>query len=141
MQMIQKVVNAPINTFFDVTPTGTIMNRFSQDISILDTSISFTIGGIHVMFYQMMGVLFVIVAADPLVLVIFPLIFFLCWYLFKYAVKAYRESNRIEAITKSPLLNFINESFSGAATIRAFKKESQFIEKTYEILDKNILAN
>lgn len=31
-QMIGKVMNAPINTFFDVTPVGTIMNRFSKDL-------------------------------------------------------------------------------------------------------------
>lgn len=30
--MISKVMNAPVNTFFDVTPTGTIMNRFSKDL-------------------------------------------------------------------------------------------------------------
>mmetsp|Transcript_21329 Transcript_21329/g.33011 ORF Transcript_21329/g.33011 Transcript_21329/m.33011 type:complete len:118 (+) Transcript_21329:2919-3272(+) len=61
--------------------------------------------------------------------------------LFKYAVVAYRETNRIESVSKSPLLNFINESFSGTTTIKAFGKEEQFIEKSYEILDKNVLAN
>jgi ABC-type multidrug transport system fused ATPase/permease subunit len=30
--MISKILNAPINTFFDVTPSGTIMNRFSKDL-------------------------------------------------------------------------------------------------------------
>ena len=31
-KMITQVMNAPINTFFDVTPVGTIMNRFSKDL-------------------------------------------------------------------------------------------------------------
>ena len=50
-QMITKVMNAPINTFFDVTPVGTIMNRFSKDLQVLDSSTAFIIGGIHVMAY------------------------------------------------------------------------------------------
>jgi ABC-type multidrug transport system fused ATPase/permease subunit len=49
--MISKVINAPINTFFDVTPTGTIMNRFSKDLSVMDNEIAFAFGGINVMLY------------------------------------------------------------------------------------------
>jgi ATP-binding cassette subfamily C (CFTR/MRP) protein 1 len=30
--MVSKVLRAPINLFFDLTPTGTIMNRFSKDL-------------------------------------------------------------------------------------------------------------
>lgn len=29
-------MNSPINLFFDVTPTGTILNRFSKDLQIMD---------------------------------------------------------------------------------------------------------
>jgi len=31
-EMIKGVLNAPINLFFDVTPTGVIINRFSKDL-------------------------------------------------------------------------------------------------------------
>jgi ABC-type multidrug transport system fused ATPase/permease subunit len=31
-KMIEAVLRAPINLFFDVTPTGTILNRFSKDL-------------------------------------------------------------------------------------------------------------
>jgi ABC-type bacteriocin/lantibiotic exporter with double-glycine peptidase domain len=89
----------------------------------------------------MVSVLVVISRTNYYVIGSFPFVVAICWYLFSYAVRAYKESMRIETITKSPLLNFINESFTGASTIRAFRKEGAFIEKTYEILDKNILAN
>jgi len=29
--MLSKVLNAPINLYFDVTPIGRILNRFSKD--------------------------------------------------------------------------------------------------------------
>lgn len=34
--MINRVIRSPINLFFDVTPSGTIVNRFSNDINMLD---------------------------------------------------------------------------------------------------------
>ena len=42
--MINKVLNGAINLFFDVIPTGTIMNRFSADISIIDNNIALIFG-------------------------------------------------------------------------------------------------
>lgn len=34
--MITRVINAPINLFFDRTPSGMILNKFSKDISKID---------------------------------------------------------------------------------------------------------
>lgn len=36
-QMIDRVINAPVNLYFDVTPIGRIMNRFSKDLSSVET--------------------------------------------------------------------------------------------------------
>jgi len=49
--MIKRVTNAPINLFFDVTPTGTVLNRFSKDLQVLDQNLCFTVGGLNVMAY------------------------------------------------------------------------------------------
>ena len=85
--------------------------------------------------------LIVIIWTNWYIIFVFPIISVMLFYLFKLAVIAYREGNRIEAITKSPLLNFINESFNGVTTVRAFNKEKEFQQKSYELLDRNILAN
>ena len=34
--MVEKVVGAPINLYFDKTPSGKILNRFSNDIDKID---------------------------------------------------------------------------------------------------------
>lgn len=34
--MVRSVLRAPVNLFFDVTPTGTILNRFSRDLDTVD---------------------------------------------------------------------------------------------------------
>jgi ABC-type multidrug transport system fused ATPase/permease subunit len=35
-EMISKVMNAPINLYFDVTPIGRILNKFSKDLAVVD---------------------------------------------------------------------------------------------------------
>lgn len=39
-KMLEKTMNAPINLYFDKTPSGQILNRFSNDINNVDTVIS-----------------------------------------------------------------------------------------------------
>ena len=134
-------MNAPINLFFDVTPTGTIMNRFSKDLQVMDNNIAFIFGGINVMVYQVLAILIVICTANWYIIVVFPPIVILCYILFRYTVTSYREYTRIESITKSPLLNLLSESLNGSSTIRAFGKQNDFIEQNSEFLNRNILSN
>jgi len=38
--MIKKVMGAPVNLYFDVTPIGRILNKFSKDLNDTETEIS-----------------------------------------------------------------------------------------------------
>jgi ATP-binding cassette subfamily C (CFTR/MRP) protein 5 len=60
--IIRSVLLAPINTFFDVTPTGLIINRFSKDLD----QVEYVCWGIKwtlVCFYNVMGIIIVICMA------------------------------------------------------------------------------
>ena len=35
-RLITRVFKAPINLFYDITPIGKILNRFSKDLAIID---------------------------------------------------------------------------------------------------------
>jgi len=35
--MIMQVLRAPINLFFDVTPTGRILNKFTKDLNTIES--------------------------------------------------------------------------------------------------------
>jgi len=92
------------------------------------------------MMYQTLAVLVVIATTNWRILIVFPFLFIICYVLFTYTVSSYKDCNRIESITKSPLLNYLGESLSGASTIRAFQKDGDFITKNYELLNRNLLA-
>lgn len=34
--VLKRIMNAPVNTFFDVTPSGSIMTRFTEDMIVVE---------------------------------------------------------------------------------------------------------
>jgi len=118
--MVWTIFKAPINLFFETNPTGAIMNRFSKDLGIIDTQITMAISFGMTMFYQTVSVLIVMAMVNPWFILLTPLLFLMAWSLFRYSVVAYRENTRIEAITRSPLLILLGETFAGNPTIKSF---------------------
>ena len=49
--MLSKVFNAPINLYFEVTPIGRILNRFSRDLSEVEFELAVDVGNFLGMFY------------------------------------------------------------------------------------------
>lgn len=49
--MIRKVLNAPINLYYDVTPIGRILNKFSKDLAVIETNLSYLLGTLLSLFY------------------------------------------------------------------------------------------
>jgi len=62
--MIRRVSNAPINLYYDVTPIGRVLNKFSSDLGDLSTQLGFTYGSMLAMFYNLIQV--VVIAAFAL---------------------------------------------------------------------------
>ena len=118
--MIDSVLRAPVNLFFDVTPSGTILNRFSKDLAVLDNEVAFSFGALNVMLYYVFSVLIVISITNYYIICVLPVMVALMICLFRYSIPAYRECTRIESVSKSPMLNLLTETYSGRSTIRAF---------------------
>lgn len=120
--MLNKIMNAPINLYFDVTPIGRILNRFSKDLNVLETQIIWSFGGFLVMIYQGLSVLIIAAIVVKWILLLLPFLIYLVIKLYSRSISSFRETARIESTTKSPLLSFMGETFTGSSTIRAFKK-------------------
>lgn len=86
--MIDRIMQSPINLFFDVTPIGRILNRFSKDLNILDTEISWNISTAFACFYGAIGTLVIAAIAVYWTIIPMPFIFFLFYKIFAYSLNA-----------------------------------------------------
>ena len=120
--MVRRVLKAPINLYFDVTPIGRILNKFSKDLSVIELQLASTIGSALVQICLIISIVIVSAVVVIWVLLLLPIMLFLAVLVYRYSINGIRELTRIESLTKSPLLSFLSETYSGSSTIRAFKK-------------------
>lgn len=135
--MLKSVLHAPIH-FFDSTPTGRIVNRFSKDQGILDTNMEFIISDVFQCGIILISVfILVCILAPPLIL---PMaIISLAYYFVQlYYRKTSRELKRIEAISLSPIYSHFSNSANGASVIRAFGRQKNYIHDFKTLIDKNV---
>jgi len=124
--MVDSVIDAPINMYFDQTPTSRILNKFSKDLGVLDLNIIFISGTFYSSIYSLLAIIFMSVIILPWIALLFPAIILIMLWLYRKSISATKEVKRVENVTKSPLSNFLSETLSGTSTIRAFKKKDQF---------------
>lgn len=138
--MINRVLQAPVNLYFDTTPIGRILNKFSKDLNQVESGFSYILGGIFVMSYILLYSLILAIIAVKWMILIIPFIIFVSWLLIRKAKAGIKESVRLVSTTKSPLISYVGETISGSTTIRAFDKVDEFIEGNKVFLNNNILA-
>ncbi|WPH01610.1 Hypothetical protein R9X50_00445800 [Acrodontium crateriforme] len=122
--------------FFDRTPIGQMINRFSQDVRVMDGAIaSFSVSLLQLVVTLIMTIVVVSVVLPSF---LFLTIFIVAAY---YAVSviylgASRDLKRIESIERSPLYQQLGETVSGCVSIRASAYEGMFINMNNRLVDK-----
>mmetsp|Transcript_17853 Transcript_17853/g.30299 ORF Transcript_17853/g.30299 Transcript_17853/m.30299 type:complete len:632 (+) Transcript_17853:2840-4735(+) len=139
-QMIQRVVKAPINLYFDVTPLGRILNKFSKDLNQCETQMPWMIGVFWQMLVMLSQTCILAIYAFNWFAVILPVVFFISYLIVRSSAKAIKETVRVYTTTKSPVLSYLGETVSGSSTIRAFERTDNFKAGFYRLLNNNILA-
>lgn len=136
-KLFWKVFRSPIS-FFDTTPLGRIIGRFSKDLDELDVLIPYMadfvsqtlivivfrlilIGVIYNIFFIVIGIVLVIYIVMDI-----------------FMIGAVRESKRVENLLRPPVLVHISTTIQGLSVIRNFKKEKMFLDKFKELVDKHL---
>ncbi|KAG0016475.1 hypothetical protein BGZ82_001085, partial [Podila clonocystis] len=135
-QLLHKISRAKVR-FFDTTPLGRIVNRFSADMADVDDNVGSSIAGVFICTCAVIGILTVISFNLPVFLV--PGIFIVGVFVVigGFYVPVSRDLKRLNANSRSPILNHFNETLSGQVTIRAYGFEHVFFAKNLINLDNS----
>ena len=134
--MLTRILRSPMY-FFDTTPLGRILNRFSKDVDIMDVTIPMNFRMLCNQLYNVIGTIFVICFANPIFISVVVPIALMYYFLQKFYVTTARQVKRLESITRSPIYSHFGETISGAPTIRAYNVVDRFIEESEKKVDFN----
>lgn len=127
-QLMERVTHAKFR-FFDGTPLGQIMNRFSKDIEAVDQEISpVAVGVVHCLF-SILTIVILISVITPAFLIAGVFISILYFIIGRVYISASRDLKRLESVQRSPLYQQFGETLSGMTTIRAYGDERRFIRE------------
>ncbi len=125
-KMLTGVMHSPLR-FFETTPSGRMMNRFSADIQQLDVELAgrgfrFTQGATAAV-ASSIGILSVAVsAALPFIATIY-----LSIRVSRLYGVAVRETSRLSSVVRSPVFSLFNDGLRGHSTLRAYGREAQIV--------------
>ncbi|CAH8871965.1 unnamed protein product [Trichobilharzia szidati] len=138
--LLSCILRAP-SEFFDTTPSGRILNRFSKDIDIIDSKLPYNMRVVLVTLSHVLVCFTLICIALPWFLVaLFPIIGCFC-ILQRFYMATSRQLKRLESVRRSPVLSYFQETLSGISVIRAFKRENEFLNTCNKLVDENLKAS
>ncbi|KAK2950278.1 Multidrug resistance-associated protein [Blattamonas nauphoetae] len=136
-KLVSHVMHCP-SSFFDTTPMGRIVNRFTGDLSQTDQMLLNLLLQIVSLAIGVVGQIVVVGVSTPFFLAIgLPalVVYYVVCILYN---RASRNLQRLDSIARSPVLSLYSEIVNGAglSTIRAFHLEDVWRDKYYSTLDK-----
>ncbi|KAK5668380.1 Transporter of the ATP-binding cassette (ABC) [Batrachochytrium dendrobatidis] len=137
--LVDKILRAPAH-FFEKTPMGRILNRFSKDIKDIDQEVGIFIGDFLGNCISATGILCLILYATPQA--IFSVIPISVIYVVvgRSYIRSSRELKRLDSITRSPIFSHFGETINGASTIRAYSAQNRFVDQIHKRIDHNNIA-
>jgi len=134
--MLNSVIRAPL-TFFELTPTGRILNLFTKDTNVVDQILARVIQFVFRTLASSLGIIIVIGSSfPPFLIAIIPLGWMYSRFMAYYLATS-RELQRLNSVSRSPILSWFSESLSGLSTIRAFNHQAIFTEINERRVDRN----
>lgn len=135
-RLLQRVLRATV-TFFDSTPVGRIINRFSSDMYCVDDFLPFILNIFLANIFGLLGMLVMISYGLPMILPVLLPLGLLYYSIQRYYRHTSRELKRLQSITLSPIYSHFSETLSGLSTIRATRHADRFKLECESRLDVN----
>ncbi|XP_067915013.1 ATP-binding cassette sub-family C member 9 isoform X2 [Heterodontus francisci] len=137
--LLNKIILAPVR-FFDSTPLGQILNRFSADTNIIDQHIPPTLESLTRSTFLCLSSISVLLFVTPIFFMALLPFVVAFYFIQKYFRVASKDLQELDDSTQLPLLCHFSETAEGLTTIRAFRHEARFKQRMLELTDANNIA-
>ncbi|GET88665.1 ATP-binding cassette protein subfamily C, member 2, putative [Leishmania tarentolae] len=121
--------------FFDTTPLGRILNRFSRDVDVADNTLPMSMLQMMNCLCSIFSSFLVTFSAQPIVIVVLVPCVYLYYRIMVFYNSANREIRRTSSVVKSPLFSLLGEALTGSATITAYHRASTVMQEALRRLD------
>ncbi|KAI7905777.1 uncharacterized protein BX663DRAFT_500876 [Cokeromyces recurvatus] len=134
--LLKRILHAPMR-YFDTTPIGRILNRFSKDFEFIDSGVPNDLMYFLIQWIIMISAVLTVCFVLPAFIIPMAVVTFLNIMVGKRFTAASRELRRMDSVTRSPLFTHFGETLVGAATIRAYGVTRQFMNEFLRRVDTN----
>ncbi|XP_017388603.1 multidrug resistance-associated protein 1 [Cebus imitator] len=136
LNLLDNVLRSPMS-FFERTPSGNLVNRFSKELDTVDSMIPQVIKMFMGSLFNVIGACIIILLATPIAAVIIPPLGLIYFFVQRFYVATSRQLKRLESVSRSPVYSHFNETLLGVSVIRAFEEQERFIRQSDLKVDEN----
>ncbi|OJJ78094.1 hypothetical protein ASPBRDRAFT_50885 [Aspergillus brasiliensis CBS 101740] len=134
--LLSATLSAPFR-FFQDTEIGTLTNRFSQDMELIDMTLPLVASMFLTGFASCVVKLVILCIVSKYLAVAVPVLLVSLVILQKYYLRTSRQVRLLDLEAKAPLYTHFSETAYGITTLRAFGMEQWFQEKMHMLLNNS----
>lgn len=118
-RLLLSVMGAP-SSFYNATPDGRLVNRFTSDLDKIDQSIASTLQAMNRLLISLCFTFGLIVWVSPTFILFLIPVSVMCIMIQEYYRRTSVDLRRLEALARSPLYSHFSETLEGVTTLRAY---------------------
>lgn len=134
--MLKSIMRSTMQ-FFESTPIGRILNRFSKDMYSVEFILPIAFKDFAYCIFDVITTLVIITISTPLFSVIIIPLFLVYFILQRIYVVTCSKLKRLDSVSKSPVFSYLAETLSGITTIKAYQAEDRFRATIQKRIDDN----
>ncbi|KAH7310266.1 ABC transporter [Rhexocercosporidium sp. MPI-PUGE-AT-0058] len=132
--ILKAAMRAPIS-FYAATETGELVNRFSQDLRLVDMTLPASLINVCYQIGGTIGTMSLVIAAVGYFAASLPLIVGVLYIVQRFYLRTSRQLRLLEIETKAPIFSHFIETLNGLVTIRAFGWTEAYKNKNLRLVD------
>ncbi|KAJ5158845.1 ABC transporter integral membrane type 1 [Penicillium coprophilum] len=133
-KLLTTVLAAPM-LFFSTTDSGSILNRFSQDLQLIDMELPVAAINTVVTFFLCLAQMALIGVSSKYAAISFPIVLGILFLIQKMYLRTSRQLRYLDIEAKAPLYSHFTDCLQGLVTLRAFGWQHAMEKKNIALLD------